>query len=1449
MRYIMVKKINILLVLLLLFISISAVSAANNLNETMVSSDETIDDLSISDDVISDDTSKEVLSSASHTVNESNYNAYFNSGGKLIASSVNDGDTINIDGAFSSKNFIFEKRVNVVGTDSNSLENCVFTFYSKASGSIISNLNINNNKEYNYGVFLNGASNCLITGCTIKNTGASAYTICVANNANYNNVTNNKLTTYGITYGHGTRSTPPLILSGAHYNYVANNDIQCDDANAIYLSSYSGGPLNGGNSNFNIIYNNTIKYNVLPTSWSFGIQIMGTDNKIDSNTVIGGYRGVSTSGSRNTIVNNMIINITGADFNNPKVESGGETAIVASSYSIVANNSVLNARVSSTNSGISVLDHSIVENNTIQVLGGSGIHPQGSNIEIRNNNISTVSGAGILYNTYSFNLTAVGNSITSTSGVGVLVQKLSNKKRPGNFTIMNNYINTGNKYAIDARDVDSSTVNVFTPNSGNGIVGTPEGEYDASKPLYNFNGTMYTITPDNYNDYISDNGYLTSIIKDGDILYFEGEFSNKTIFINSGIKITGKNPTFKNVKFKAYCDGIWIENLTIRNDKVSNGWGVLFYKVFGATVTNCDIQVYDKNAAYAIYVVESGNIDVLNNRLNSSGNYLTYTLLAHTVEDCRFINNTIYTYGTSELYINGGDVCVEGNETCIDGAESCLDGGESCLDGTESCLDGTESCTDGNEVCTSGNAIEGNHVLKEVYRTYGILMAYSSNNIVSGNKLFVTSKLNRTVSPTKSTNSLVGIDLYYNTHNNLISDNEVNVWGNDNYIYGVGVLGYYTGHDAPEGQGATNNQFINNNIVLDGTYCVEGIIIGDESENTTITGNVVDAKADNVTYGINLEMSQNSTIEDNDVTLNSNIAYGVEVYGSNNNVISSNDFDIKAIEAYGFILNNAKCNEIDLNVIFVNITGGKLNSKNFDSLGTGSSGIYFKSNSSDNSIVENNITSTKGYAVIVDDIAINNIIVDNYFDSELGIGNSAVNTTANNDVRRNYKYLVDGTLEPVSIKYLENGTFVFKTSDARLNGAVVEFTIMDVDFGLAIVNDGTAKLDFVFNDIPADYLISAKVLKENFKATEFESSLSVGEGDLIVSVENVVGAISKDAKFSATIKNILGNPVSGIVVEFSIMDDGYPVYVGKATSDKNGIATLNAQIPEIYGDNPTVVANIKKSDYFNSISASANVTAHKLNSTSISINSKVYPAGILAVLKDQSGNPLKNKKVNLMIGSVKYDVTSNSKGEIILPSVSRGSYTVHTSFAGDDEFRSSSSNTKVKVMPAITGNKNYSVYYGNQITYKVRIVGSNGKYVGAGKVVSVKVNGKTYNLKTDKSGYASKAFKFKFGTYTITAQYNGDKVSNKLTFKPTVIAKDITKKKSKTIKFSAKLVDKNGKVLKNKKITFIIKGKKYTSKTNKKGIATASITNLKVGKFTISSSYGKCVVNNKITIK
>ena len=226
----MIKKINIILVLLLIFISITAVSATDDLNET-ISSDEAISD---SDAIASDESTNLEISENSYTVNQSNYNTYFNDDGEST-SAVKSGDTLNIEGNFDKKNFTFRTPVNIVGKSDNTLNNCIFTFYGGASGSNISSLNIANTVDFYYGIFLNGASNCVIHDCFINNHAQAAYTICLGNGANYNNVTNNILRESGITYGHGTRSTSPIIISGSHNNYVANNQIFCADANGIYL--------------------------------------------------------------------------------------------------------------------------------------------------------------------------------------------------------------------------------------------------------------------------------------------------------------------------------------------------------------------------------------------------------------------------------------------------------------------------------------------------------------------------------------------------------------------------------------------------------------------------------------------------------------------------------------------------------------------------------------------------------------------------------------------------------------------------------------------------------------------------------------------------------------------------------------------------------------------------------------------------------------------------------------------------------------------------------------------------------------------------------------------------------------------------------------------------------------------------------------------------------------
>ena len=1283
----MIKKINIFLVLLLLLLSISAVSAADDASTDVMSGNETMTDIvtSTSDEILSSDvTDDELLTSGSHVVTSSNYNNYFNSKGKLISSSINEGDTLEIDGSFTNKEFIFDKTVNVVGTSTNNMQNCIFTFYDGASGSTISNLKIANTKDYNYGVFLNGASNCVIHGCFINNTGASSYAICVANNANYNNVSDNVLNTYGMTYGHGTRSTPTLLLCNAHYNYIGENKITCDDANAIYLSSFEGGPLKGGESHFNTIHNNIITYNVLPTSWAYGIQVMGGNNTISSNRIYGAYRGISTSAPGNVIIDNWIVNLTGADYNNPGVPSGGEIAIVGSYNSIIKNNHIVNARVISTGSGISALDNSVVENNYVEILlQGKGIYPQGSNIRIKNNTIITDSGSGILYNTYSYNLEVLDNTITSKSGVGVLIQKVSNKRMPGNITIVGNTIATGNKYAIDAAEANASSVNIIGPNyikKGGGEVRTPEGSYDPSKPAYNFDGVVHNINPNNYADYINDNGGLSSDIKDGDILNFTGEFHDKVIFINSAIKITGDNPTFYNTTFRVRSDGVWIENIIIKNNKASrlNAWGILVYKVAGATVTNCDIEVYDPNAAYAIYVVEASDVDVINNRLFSSGDYLTYTLLAYAVEDCKFINNIINTLGTGVVHQFENQHCLDGDTNCLDGDTNCLDGDTNCLDGDTNCLDGDTNCLDGSSIA------DGNHILSEVYRTYGILMAYSSDNVVSGNIVNATSKLNKRISQYNSTNSIVGIDSYFNCQNNVFSDNEIYIKANDNYIYGMGVLGYTTGHNAPEGQGAINNQFINNYINIEGTYCTEGIIIGHESHDTIIDNNIINLKSD-VSYGITLEMSQKSTITYNYLALDSDVIYGVEAFSSNNNVLNKNELDLNGKQVYGILFSNSNYNSVIDNIILANGTGEKIDFHNFDSISAGNTGVFLKSNSTNNEIKNNNINSVTGYAILVDDVAINNVITDNCLDSEKGIGNGAVNNTKDNIVENNYRYTFNGKISAMKANYLETVKLTLNIDD----GALVKFYIGDKEVGSATSSNGVAALDYKLDEssTPGSYKVKAIATKDNYQTKEFSAILKVNKGNLNVKLDDVTAKSLSQATFTATVTDVSGKAVSGLNVKF-YRNQGRYVYIGEATTGNDGVAKLVAEIPSISEGSYVISANVTGNSKYNDASKLATlIIRNEVLGTVLTAKYDSSSKCLVATLKDSRGDPVSGASVGFAINGVKYNSTdANGQAKYSTSGLAVGDYNIKVEFNGN-EFYTAAESVFVQFTLAIVATK------------------------------------------------------------------------------------------------------------------------------------------------------------------
>ena len=220
----------------------------------------------------------------------------------------------------------------------------------------------------------------------------------------------------------------------------------------------------------------------------------------------------------------------------------------------------------------------------------------------------------------------------------------------------------------------------------------------------------------------------------------------------------------------------------------------------------------------------------------------------------------------------------------------------------------------------------------------------------------------------------------------------------------------------------------------------------------------------------------------------------------------------------------------------------------------------------------------------------------------------------------------------------------------------------------------------------------------------------------------------------------------------------------------------------------------------------------------------------------------------------------NGAASITVPGLSAGSHNVTVSYTGDGKYSPVSKSMTINVptpVYKVSNNKNVVALYSAKAYYKVLIT-KYGKPVGSGEKVTIKYNGKTYIVKTNAKGIATLKLNtnVKVKKYTITAEYKGIKVSNKVKIKNIIKAKNKKVKKFKKVtkvKISLKKVNK--KYLKNKVIKVKFRGKLYKIVTNKKGVATwkvkkSMLRGLKVGKkYKYKVTYGKDVVTKKLTIR
>ena len=253
-------------------------------------------------------------------------------------------------------------------------------------------------------------------------------------------------------------------------------------------------------------------------------------------------------------------------------------------------------------------------------------------------------------------------------------------------------------------------------------------------------------------------------------------------------------------------------------------------------------------------------------------------------------------------------------------------------------------------------------------------------------------------------------------------------------------------------------------------------------------------------------------------------------------------------------------------------------------------------------------------------------------------------------------------------------------------------------------------------------------------------------------------------------------------------------------------------------------------------------------------------------LKDINGTLIPNQSIVITVDGKNYTGVTDANGvaKIKLTISKSGTFDIDAYFLGEMNYLASSTKGKLTLTKDSTSLTSVGKTYTVTATPKsitVTLKDASGNLV-ANRKITATVNGKTYTATTNSKGVATFKLTLKtVKTFTVALKFAGDsyytastksiKVKVTKTKTKLTVPKKTYKRTAKVKKLTATLKDQTGKVIKSKKVTFTVNGKKYTATTNKKGVATVKVklSKKKTYKVTVKFAGDKTYVAVKKTGK
>ncbi|MBE6489150.1 MAG: hypothetical protein E7Z86_10610, partial [Methanosphaera stadtmanae] len=907
-------------------------------------------------------------------VNDDNFDDYFKSTG--FENNVNDGDTISFIGDISRYNnttYVVDKQINLLGNDYTITLNTTsgsyfgnetgssFIFDNGAAGSTVSNINF-----YNTQVIVRNTTNIVFNNIdqTVYNQriGQGIGTFSIRDGSSYITVQNSVFTTTN------NDNSSTLVLADVQHCTIDNNTITGvgEVGNLLYLTTYNIETTPTENTNsYNIIKYNTINGPSTSSPFCWALVLSGHDNTVFKNII--NYVG--------TAITTQAINVI--DENNYQHQISLDNVIAnntvnnAGSVIIITENTVVNNTFTGT---LQTGTNSLIENNTVTkkvtAQAGSslyyniifdGVLVNGQNVNLIGNNISKT--VNITKNNIYIEYNHICGNVRLTSSFNNVT--MQNNIHCGGFI--------GNKYP---------SININNTHCGSDCTcvtcGCQSVQLNSNKNLKS-DENIIEITKDNVQDYFeiyNEDGDLADISKEvGYEAYIDSEAARrnrgKTYLIDQSavnalgrniislntnfynISIVGKNnPIITAYDFSTGSDIPLFANFTIRpvaDEYGSPGTVSLVVPASREFETLGIIENITINSRWRTKLEDNQEmVSFLEGNPYTTQRDFASGIVRNCTFNLAFVSDTIDWEDNGRPlaipiflpgYANAGHITMENCNINIT---------ESDYDGHYATIWGIYNTNNGSEILNNNIYIQGEKYLYSIENK-------ASNTVVNGNSIVVN-----------GTHYTAGVYITgTNMQNNTVENNNITLYSgyhnpgengpeeDSGYAVVIEDRGYYGGkYDETTGSAVYNNRIINNNITTYGhnIYSVEQY----GGKNTTIAGNNISAYGVNptgialtginttienntiialaqtnvtgktvdyfpaISAGIYMQLSLNTTIKNNNVTVEN----GTGIFINRYNNVNITENNITTTDDYGISLNNAEESKVTDNYIIARTLKG-----------------------------------------------------------------------------------------------------------------------------------------------------------------------------------------------------------------------------------------------------------------------------------------------------------------------------------------------------------------------------------------------------------------------------------------------------------------------------------------------------------------------------------------------